>query len=256
MMNKFCIVSVIIVCITACNMRERIRKDVLFVSRDMTYECPLNGVIEWYAQSYYRLPKNMKEVNDFFYREWDIDSSSHSYTRFYMDYFKKNKPRYAYYADSVFIFDPVDSTGYRVDGHPLYWLEHPEHFPEDRPGYWENFRPAAYYKDGLISRSFDYEKYKIWTRKKIDAICRYKRKTDELTVLAGVDKPYEISPEDTALIQRLAAVKDTVRMFMKENPDIYSYVFPMQLSEKGNPWRFRFFEERARRHAEESTKSE
>lgn len=240
-MNKYCIVPVIIICITACSMRERIRKDVLYVSRDITYECPLNGVIEGYAKSYYRLPQNMKEVNDFFYREWDIDSSSLTdYIKLCMDYFKENEPRYAYYTDSVFIFDPIDSAGYRVDGHPLYWLEHPESYPENRPDYYDNFWPAAYYRNGLVSRSFDHEKYKIWTRKRIDAICRYDRKTDVLTVLCGVDKPYRVSPDDTTLIKRIEAVKDTVRMFMKENPEIYSYVFPIQLSEKGNSWRFHF----------------
>ena len=240
-MNKCCTVLAIMICITACNTRERIRKDVLYVTRDITYECPLNDVIEWYSICYYRLPHNMKEVNDFFYREWDIDSSSISKSsKRWMDYFKENEPRYAYYTDSVFIFDSIDSAGYRVDGHPLYWLEHPELYPENRPDYWNNFWPMAYYRDGLVSRSFDHEKYKIWTRKRIDAICRYDRKTDELTVLAGVDKPYRVSPDDTALINRLEAVKDTVRMFMKENPEIYSYVFPIQLSDKGNPWRVRF----------------
>ena len=68
-MNKCCTVLAIMICITACNTRERIRKDVLYVTRDITYECPLNDMIVGYAQSYYRLPKNLKEVNDYFYRE-------------------------------------------------------------------------------------------------------------------------------------------------------------------------------------------
>ncbi|MBQ2108695.1 MAG: hypothetical protein II476_01715 [Bacteroidales bacterium] len=252
-MKKDLIIVVAFLCLVACNTREYIRKQVM--EHGPVEICPLLNMIEWYSYSYYCLPEDMDEIFSFFDREWSIDSSGLVSTKPYIDYARSHRHSYAFYSDSVFIYDPYHKYGFRVEGHPLYWLEHPERFPENMPDYWGNFRPAAYYKDGLISRSFDYEKYKIWTRKKIDAICRYDRKTDELKVLAGVDKPYDISPEDTALVQRLTAVKDTVRMFMKENPDIYSYVFPMQLSEKGNPWRFRLFEDWASRHTEESVES-
>lgn len=249
----FC--SFLILFLAGCDSRDSIRRKALECDNHYVGG-PITNIMEWYSHSYYRLPESFDEVIAFFDREWSVDSTVLIYEKPDIECFRRQKPLYAYYRDSVFIYDPKVNISYSIEGHPLYWLEHPERFPEDLPDYWGNFRPAAYLKDGLISRSFDYEKYKIWTRKRIDAICRYERKTDELTVLAGVDKPYKISPGDTALIQRLAAVKDTVRMFMKENPDIYSYVFPMQLSEKGNPWRFRFFEDWDHRNAGESAESE
>ena len=232
-MNRKFLYLIVILCSISCNSRDQIRREAL---EHGNYDAFFMGVVRSYTCCYYRLPENMEQVFEHYdniYAGTEMDAYPISYE---IDYLHKHKPRYAYYVDSIFIYDPYLKEGYCVYGHPLIWLEHPDSYPNQ--DYWFNFETTAYDKHGryIGPKVFDYEKYKIWTRPKVDAICRYDRRTDSLTVLAGVDKLYEISPEDTSLIRRLDAIKDTVRMYMKENPEVYSYMFPMQLSEKGNPW--------------------
>lgn len=119
----------------------------------------VNGIIEYYSECNYRLPEDFDQVLDFL-AEWKKhDPESYLYDSFYpkeksfIDFLKNNYPKCEFHADSVFLYFPSWNLGTCVYGHPFYWLEHPERFPEERHDYFDNFRPAIFdYKGNFIFR--------------------------------------------------------------------------------------------------------
>ena len=119
----------------------------------------MNAVIEFYSVCNYRLPENSDQLLDFL-AEWKIqDPDSYLYDSFYpteksfIDLIKNNNLQWEFYTDSVFVYSSSLNLGTCVYGHPFYWLEHPERFPEERHDYFDNFRPAIFdYKGNFIFR--------------------------------------------------------------------------------------------------------
>lgn len=121
----------------------------------------MNSVIEFYSVCNYRLPENSDQLLDFL-AEWKIqDPDSYLYDSFYpteksfIDLIKKNNLQWEFYTDSVFAYSSFLNLGTCVYGHPFYWLEHPERFPEERHDYFDNFRPSIFDHQGKFIFNFD-----------------------------------------------------------------------------------------------------
>ena len=121
----------------------------------------VNGIIEYYSECNYRLPEDFDQVLDFL-AEWKKhDPESYFYDSFYpkeksfIEFLKNNYPKCEFYADSVFLYFPSWNLGTCVYGHPFYWLEHPERFPEERHDYFDNFRPSIFDHQGKFIFNFD-----------------------------------------------------------------------------------------------------
>ena len=157
-----------IFCIVSCSSesKEEIRKNA------REYQCdirPLNGMIQFFIHSTYRMPKDYQDFlnfislwkeNDSFFFEMEtiegysiIDSLTHTDIQF------------AAYDDSVFFFLPKYHIGSYVIGTPRFWIEHPDAYPTiqcERT----DFLPAAFQNDGNYLFDIDYVQF----QKNLDSI--------------------------------------------------------------------------------------
>ena len=155
-------------CTGSSSVRELAIKNEVFFT-------PVNNIIELYSSYHYELPENYNQIIEFL-KEWkkqDPDS-------FWLDYDNTDNtdkieemralaPQGEFYRDSIFLYYQQLNTGVCVYGHPYYWLEHPERFPEDRMDYDSFFRPSAFDSDGNIDFCFNRE----GLQEKLDEIGRF-----------------------------------------------------------------------------------
>lgn len=106
----------------------------------------IDMVVEYFSICYYRLPKNFKELKEF------IDASE------WKDFIEiRDRPLFASYQDSVFLYFRQSQLGCCLYGHPLYWLQHPDEYPSDRLDFFENFQVSGFDKKGKYIFCRDYE---------------------------------------------------------------------------------------------------
>ena len=156
----------------------------------------VNGIIEYYSECNYRLPEDFDQVLDFL-AEWKKhDPESYLYDSFYpkeksfIEFLKNNYPKCEFHADSVFLYFPSWNLGTCVYGHPFYWLEHPERFPEERHDYFDNFRPSIFDHQGKFIFNFDL------IDKLTDEIDSIKEKYSNMVMVNNKLKNVEIIPEE------------------------------------------------------------
>ena len=156
----------------------------------------MNAVIEFYSVCNYRLPENSDQLLDFL-AEWKIQNpDSYLYDSFYpteksfIDLIKKNNLQWEFHPDSVFVYSSSLNLGTCVYGHPFYWLEHPERYPEARVDYFDNFRPSIFDHQGKFIFNFDL------IDKLTDEIDSIKEKYSNMVMVNNKLKNVEIIPEE------------------------------------------------------------
>lgn len=150
---------------------------------------------------------------------------------------KRNKYKYVYLKDSVFVYDVKNRDGYVVRGNPYYWLEHPDGYPEDLHDYWSYFNSACF--DEMCNHMYEFDDYSfaIQTGKNYDAICKLDRVGDMYTFsISAGSHQYYIPSYDTLLVKKINRIRDTISAFMNNNPNVYSCIIPVQLSRIGTLW--------------------
>jgi len=206
-----------------------------------TYEnAPLNSVIKRYSFEYYMLPENIGKVIQYLERLKRESPNTYYYSEPYLegdlaDILKSYKFKYEYLKDSVFVYDKKNRDRYLVRGNPYYWLGHPDAYPEELHDYWSYYRPAFFDEEGNHIYEFDESEFVVHSGDRYDAICRYDRVGDKLSISAGI-VDYYIPDYDTLLTKRMIGVRDTVSAFIRKNPKICSCIFPIQLSKTGTLW--------------------
>lgn len=215
---------------------------VISCNNDYTiYEdAPLNSVIKRYSSEYYGLPENIDIIIEYLERMKRESPDTYFYTEPYLekdmvDILKSGKFKYVYSKDSVLIYDKKNKDKYLIRGHPFFWLEHPDAYPDDSYDYWLRFRPSFFDETGHHLYEYDDIGSIVHSGKKYDAICKYDRVDDTLYIFSG-SKAYYIPDYDTLLKNHIGKIKDTINAFINDNTKVYSYIFPMQLSTVGNLW--------------------
>ena len=106
----------------------------------------IDMVTEYFSICYYRLPKDFKELKEFIdVSEWKEIIEI------------RDRPLFAFYQDSVFLYFRHYRLGSCIYGHPVYWLQHPDEYPSDRIDYFENFRISGFDSNGRFVSCRDYE---------------------------------------------------------------------------------------------------
>ncbi|MBO4570935.1 MAG: hypothetical protein J5699_03290 [Bacteroidales bacterium] len=137
-----------------CSNKESIRQ------KAKKHECSseLNSIVDFYSRCNYALPSSISDITDFL-NEWKKqDSTSYDYFddsgNDYVDILKKNRLRFAYYGDSIFIYSPRKRVGCCVYGHPLFWINNPESYLEHKLIYEPS--PAVFNSKGQYIFNFQY----------------------------------------------------------------------------------------------------
>ena len=122
------------------------------------YDSELNGIIEYYSQCYYSLPKDKKDILSFL-SSWKSSSpDSYCYDLCGDDmisHIQKDRIRISSYEDSIFLFIPKKKAGCCVYGTPGYWLDHPELYGKSKASYEMYFRSSTFDVSG--DYLFDYD---------------------------------------------------------------------------------------------------
>lgn len=203
---------------------------------------PLNSVIKRYSFEYYTLPDNMNQVIQYLEQLKQVSPDTYYYSKPYLvadlvEILKRNKYKYVYLKDSVFVYDVKNRDGYVVRGNPYYWLEHPDGYPEDLHDYWSYFNSACFDEMGNHMYEFDDYSFAIQTGKNYDAICKLDRVGDMYTFsISAGSHQYYIPSYDTLLVKKINRIRDTISAFMNNNPNVYSCIIPVQLSKTGTLW--------------------
>lgn len=108
----------------------------------------------------------------------------------FIDLIKNNNLQWEFYTDSVFVYSSSLNLGTCVYGHPFYWLEHPERYPEERVDYFDNFRPSIFDHQGKFIFNFDL------IDKLTDEIDSIKEKYSNMVMVNNKLKNVEIIPEE------------------------------------------------------------
>ena len=120
---------------------------------------PLNGMIQYFVHSTYRMPLDYQDFllflslwkeNDSFFSEMErIEGYA------IIDSLVRADIQIAAYEDSVFFYFPKEEIGSFVIGTPRFWIEHPEAYPEVQCQR-DDFLPAAFANNGEYLFSIDY----------------------------------------------------------------------------------------------------
>ncbi len=140
-MKQIEIILVFTVLSISCGREYTYRQAIRYRS-----ESEVDMVIEYFSRCYYRLPQDIKELEDFIDKsEWREDAEF------------REKPFFASFRDSVFLYFRKQKIGSCVYGHPIYWLQHPNDYPVDRLDYFENFKISGFDKNGKYVFNCDYD---------------------------------------------------------------------------------------------------
>lgn len=229
----------------------------------------LTGLLEFYRQTHYSLPTDYADfygfLKDYKYNEEKEFSELEYFTG--IDILKEFSPyriESVFYKDSAFILvyhpnKPV--SGSIIRNSQFYRLEHPEKYLLDEPGFWADFRTAAFTKNGkyyfrsrfnydaidssiiaiqnkhcnkvtdtgyaLVSEDGVLDKKLLLMEQPVRVIIRYDARNHLLFVVSRTPSPQTPIPD--ACNEYLQEVKDTLEQIVMKDPRIEGLIIPLFL---------------------------